>query len=562
MKRNRVGIVSIILGITLVIALLAVSRSDIAETDTGLADIVFSHESGFYDSAFDLQISGSGRQIRYTLDGSGPNADSLLYTGPIRIEDASPGANRYSMNTDVCIEMRGSLLEQAGITSRLGFKAPETPVDKATVVRAVAVDDFGNVSRVYNAVYFVGFDQKSEYDPVNIISIITDPENLFDHEYGIYVLGKTFDDTLVDGELVLPVEPNPGSWPANYKNKGIEWEREANICFFDTERNRVLSGDYGIRIQGGASRYMLPKSLNIYARERYGTGSIQADALFGEDWQLHSVNLNAGGQGLTTKIHDWLINTLVSDTCVLTREYEPYALFLDGEFWGLYWLTPRFKEDYFENKYGLSASDLIVTKTDHVEVGSREDIRLQQQLRQLICDNDMSDPEVFEQVCEQIDLDSWIDYYAIETYISNTDWPKNNTSAWRTRHTGSGEYEDGKWRWILFDVNLSMQLKYTATNTVKKTENRDAVLSSLNENPTFKERLGRRLVELAEDNFAPQRVSALIRRYEEQMKGIMGKEYARFRGDLTEEDFIQGCEDIITFFRERHDYILEQYNVQ
>ena len=557
--RKWMSILRWLSGGALVVAILLLAQNRGAEDLREMRPVRFSRESGFYDEEFWLEMQCDGAEIHYTLDSTPPDANSPLYTGPILIRDASPDPNHYSQITDVCIELKPELLADVGMSPKFGFTTPTEPVDKATVVRAVSVDAFGNASEIVNAVYFVGFDQKTAYDGINVVSITTDPDNLFDYEDGIYVLGKTFGDTLVDGHVVEPVSPNLGNWFANYKNKGIAWEREASICFFDADRRLVLSGNYGIRVQGGASRFMLPKSLNLYARRRYGSEFIPAADLFGEDWRLHSVNLNAGGQGVATKLHDWLINSLVSDMNVLTREYEPYALFLDGEFWGLYWLTPRFKEDYFENKYGIFGSNIIETKVDYIEVGDDDDFKYYKTLLQLIGDSDLRDPELYERVCQQVDMDSWIDYYAIELYIANSDWPKNNKSVWKTRWTTDRPNEDGKWRWILFDVNLAMDLEDARDDYVKRTASRDAIFASLISNADFRSRLYDKLVELAENQLHPDRVEALVRDYEQRMGGVMAKEYSRFINTRTEQDFIQSCEDMIGFFRERHDYIMEVY---
>lgn len=559
MNQRWRGVLHCLVGVALLAGLLAYGFSLGGRDGQPMTPVRLSVESGFYDSPFYLEMACDRGEIRYTLDSTEPDEHSLLYTGPIRIEDASGNPNVYSMIEDVCIELRTDILEIAGREPKYGFKTPVEPVDKATVIRAVCIDAFGNRSDIVNGIYFVGFDQKEAYDGMNIISITTNPDNLFDFEKGIYVLGKTFDDTLVEGAGVPPALPNLGNWAGNYKNKGKEWEREAYICFFDTDRNMTLSGYYGIRIQGGASRYMLPKSLNIFARKRYGAQTIPAQPLFGEDWQLHSVNLNGGGQGIDTKIHDLLVNTLAADCDILTREYRPYELFLDGEYWGVYWLTPRFKQDYFESKYGIKDGDVIETKVDYIEVGTDEDYGPYKEMLRLIADNDLSDEENYARVCEVVDMESWIDYYAIELYIANTDWPNNNRSLWRVRNVQDQPDCDGKWRWVMFDVNLSMNPERAEDNFVNRTSKRDAIFASLLENRTFVRALRARLVDMANDVFSPERVNAFVDDYAARMRHAMGNEYKRFMNDRTEEDFMRGCEDIKTFFQLRHDYILEEY---
>ena len=552
------GLALCLVGVALLVALLVLGPGQ-GEGDNGegVAPVRLSMESGFYDDSFYLEMACDRGEIRYTLDSTEPDEHSLLYTGPILIEDASSNPNVYSMIEDVCIELRSDILEVAGREPKYGFTTPKQPVDKASVVRAVCIDAFGNRSDVVNGIYFVGFGKKEAYDGMNIVAITTNPDNLFDFDRGIYVLGKTFDDTLVEGAGVPPAIANFGNWAGNYKNKGSQWEREAHICFFDTERNLTLSGDFGIRIQGGASRYMLPKSLNIYARKRYGSESIPALPLFGEDWQLHSLNLNAGGQGVETKIHDLLVNTLVADCDVLTREYEPYALFLDGEYWGVYWLTPRFKEDYFAGKYGCE--DVIVTKVDHIEVGDDSDFKAYKDMLYTIADNDLSDEANYARVCEIVDMESWIDYYAIELYICNTDWPGNNRSLWRVRNGSDQPDADGKWRWALFDVNLSMDTARADNDFINRTTKRDPILASLYDNGTFRKALKEKMVELARNNFYPERVNAFVDEYEGRMRHVMGNEYIRFMNGRTEEDFVEACEKIKDFFRLRYDYVIENY---
>jgi len=559
LKGRRKGILHCLLGVAVIASLLACGLYLGGRDDQTMTPVKLSRASGFYDDAFYLDMSCDKGEIRYTLDSTEPDENSLLYTGPIRIDDASGKPNVYSMIDDVCIELKKEILELAGREPKYGFTVPNRPVDKATVIRAVCVDSFGNRSDIVNGVYFVGFDKKEAYDGMNIITITTNPDNLFDFEKGIYVLGKAFDDALVEGAGMPPALPNFGNWAGNYKSKGRDWEREAYICFFDADRNLTLSGNYGIRIQGGASRFMLPKSLNIFARKRYGTESIPAQALFGEDWQLHSVNLNAGGQGVDTKIHDLLVNTLAADFDVLTREYEPYELFLDGEFWGVYWLTPRFKEDYFEGKYGVKNGDVIETKVDYIEVGTDEDYKLYMEMLRRVADNDLSVDENYAAACEMIDLQSWIDYYAIELYICNTDWPTNNRSMWRVRKPGDQPDGDGKWRWVLYDVNLSMDIPRADNDFINRTSKRDPIFASLLENKSFRRALEARMVELAENYMSPDRVDAFVDDYVSRMRHAMGNEYTRFMNTRTEEDFVESCEAIKTFFRLRHDYIVEEY---
>ena len=51
---------------------------------------VFSIPSGMYNNPFELSLSSEkGTQIYYSLDGSSPETDGILYTEPITVYDRS-----------------------------------------------------------------------------------------------------------------------------------------------------------------------------------------------------------------------------------------------------------------------------------------------------------------------------------------------------------------------------------------------------------------------------------------------------------------------------------------
>ena len=112
----------------------------------------FSAKSGFYNNGFSLTITADdGADIYYTLDGSIPTADSTKYTSPIEIKDASAEENRLSARKDIA----------QPIDAAEDF-VPKSAVDKATVVRAVAIGKNGEQSPVVSNTYFVGFADKAD----------------------------------------------------------------------------------------------------------------------------------------------------------------------------------------------------------------------------------------------------------------------------------------------------------------------------------------------------------------------------------------------------------------
>ena len=259
-------------------------------------------------------------------------------------------------------------------------------------------------------------------------------------------------------------------------------------------------------------------------------------------------------------LRDYLVNALVGDMDVVNRAFCPCALFLDGEYWGLYWLASRFKADYLSQKYGVDADNIVAIKRDRIEIGREEDVKLFEDMVSFIADSNMRKPENYEQACAMIDLQSCVDYFAVEIYIANTDWPLNNYALWRSRRPASNAYSDGRWRWMLFDVEHGMRPEYAKLDALKRAINHEAMFASLMQNEEFSAMMTERLLNLATDTFAPERMDAFIDAYEADMADAIEKKYQRFYGEYSMDDlFYRGCDEVREFFRMRQAYILEKY---
>ncbi len=558
MNYEKIRIIKCLMGIGALILLFVVACVDF----TNEREIEFSKESGFYEDDFYLEINGFEGSIYYTLDSSDPDENSLVYTGPILISDASLNDNVYSKITDVSLFLDERLKEMGLVKEDNVYSVPIALVDKANVVRAVCIDEKGNCSDIITGVYFVGFEEKDRYDNINVISIVTDPVNLFDYETGIYVAGKAFDNFL---ELqTYDRFDNWTTWAtwaeANYRQRGDSWKRAADIAFWNLEQELILSGTYEISIQGGGSRGWLPRNLNIYETDAYDRSELDGVKL-GFGYDVDSLNLFAGAQDSQVKMKDYLVNRLTSDLAFSTRSYIPYELFLNGEYWGTYFLNEKYSKMYFEKNYDVIGNDVVMIKSrGAIELGNSTDRDLYTAMTEYIADNDMADSDNYEIVLQMIDMDSYIDYYATEIYIANIDWPSTNAALWRTKTISPGGYSDGRWRWILYDVNLSLAKTEVEWDGISWAMHNDPVFASLLDNEGFETALEERLVYLADNNFNPERVNPLIDEFEADMAMPMQNEYERFYGENKSiNQFYSGCEEVREFFALRYEYIKDTY---
>ena len=499
----------------------------------------FSHSSGFYGDSFQLEITApKGCTVYYTLDGSIPDETSLVYNGPLLMENATDNQNVYS-----AIE---------GISVYQVVNVPDYSIDKCNVVRAVAVSPLGISSEVVTASYFVGIGGES-YKGCNVVSVVTDPENLFDHHKGIYMLGAIFEDYAVNGDTTR----YPFYWSANYNQRGMDWERPAYMEFFDSEGNLVLQKNGGMRIRGGTTRAWGKKGFNLFSRYQYDGSESFGTQLF-EGYQPAAVSLMTGGNQPILQFHDYAFNNLISQLDVVTAEYKPYILFLDGEYWGFYWLAEKFDQQFFAQHYNVDQDLVVMIKNKAVEVGQDKDIALYTQLEQFVENTDMSVKENFEAACSMIDMESCLDYYASFIYAARSnDWPHYNVGMWRTRTTEDNAFGDGRWRFVIFDCNTAlMGVPQDCTyedNTLEFALEKSAFFRSLWASEEFRQMFRQKIFYIADNVLNSERTTAFADSYIQQMYPVLSENWNRFYTLENDKDveFYASMEDIKNFFVQR-----------
>jgi hypothetical protein len=416
---------------------------------------VFSIESGFYDKAFRLSISTEdGLKVYYTVDSSNPTQDSILYISPIYIYDKSGEANKYRSIQNVY----RTYLEKDPIG--------QTPVDKCFVVRAVAVDDEGNMSKVVTHSYFIGLDK---YKDQKVISLVSDPDGLFGEE-GIYVTGKEYDEwykevmeNTSEGEEI----DTTGRPKENYLQRGIEWERLSNLELFDLG-NIINNQLVGIRVQGNGSRYGVLKRFSIYSRKEY-SGSKWFDTDFFEGIKSHAVVIRSGTINAISQ-------NLASGRAAMNMVEDRIVMFLDGEYWYTSYINEKLSEKYFSEHYGVNENNVIIAYdgTTTTETNTKDTFEY---VTKYVKNNDLSNEDNYVELSQMIDIQSYIDYWAINIYLGNMDVSEsNNAVVWRTYIKENDKYGDGKWRWVINDMDLSL----SDTRAVLENVNTDAEVNSFN----------------------------------------------------------------------------------
>ena len=527
-------------------------------TEAENSGLVLSKEPGFYEKGFDLKIfyrgPHPGGKIYYTLDGSIPTESSALYKEPLHLTDPTPNPNLYASRDDVSAGLQKEKLREAGAIDPPLYAVPSFPVDKCVVIRAVYYKAKGEPAEVETASYFIGYRNRPGYQNLPVVSLVSDPTYLFDPDYGIYVLGSDFDRFVSEG---MPETKKLWFfWAANYFRYGRESEREASVNFFDADHRFLCNQNIGIRIQGHASRSNNPKSLNLYARKSYDGNSSFQCRLENLPYPEKRLNLFSGGSDQDTLFRDYLAMHFGEKENFSTMRFSPCLLFLNGEYWGFYQMAERYDALYFAHHYRVNPDNVVYIKEGEVNLGLSSDLALYEELQKWISENDMTVPENYNKACEKIDMDSLLSYYAFEIYIANGDWPFSNVGLWRTRETGKGKYEDGRWRYVLFDVNGEcMAESKIRDNTLQTAIDHDAIFGSLCNNKEFQQAFLEKLQTLATSTFSKEQVEPFIRNYLQTYTKPMQVHRKRFF-EGSPDPFAKEMQGIQRFFEERASYLI------
>ena len=292
---------------------------------------------------------------------------------------------------------------------------------------------------------------------------MTNPDNLFDPDKGIYVLGNLFMEYKKSGKYD-PDKPFDFHKKCNYCEKGSEWEREASITIFQNGKIS-LEQNVGIRIKGQSTRDKPQKSFRVHARKKYGKKKMKSSTLFPNNKDINGNPITEYDSLCIRAVsdddrdRDLFVNEILYGKIPQGAiEMKESFLFINGEFWGMYVITEKYSEDFFASHYNLSSEDILYTTGDITKEDTPQEIINLFNFMNTYSSKDLSIEENYKEVCKVMDIDSIIEHYAIGIYFAVIDWPNNNYGLWKYNGNkiDGNVFSDGKWRFINFDYDFTM----------------------------------------------------------------------------------------------------------
>ncbi|MCA9214010.1 MAG: CotH kinase family protein, partial [Planctomycetales bacterium] len=506
---------------------------------------------GHYNEPFDVTLTTDtpNATIKYTTDGTWPTEDhGTVVNGPVTItttttlrvgafaENMLPAdvtTNTYIFLEDVFKQTGEGLPEQWGYFDDQGPRRPaRVDANYATDPRIVEDEDYKDTIR-------------DDMRAVPIVSVVVDPADLWDFENGLY---------------------------SNPEQKGTNWERQVSAEWIDVDGSTEWTTNAGMRIHGGWARrpsQTKKYSFKLIFRGEYGDSNLRYP-LFGEDGQkeFQSIVMRGGfndswrdsGNGNNTYMQDqW--------TRAAQRNMGGYAprdryvhLYLNGLYWGMYSPTERMNGEWASAYMGGEPEewDVINTGGAVVEGNSRE----WSQLMRLV--NSRTNPPTYDQIAEVVDVEDFINYFIVNAYVGNWDWPHNNWYASRHRSEGA------KWRFHSWDAEAAFQngISEDRMHDVRNEVGPGQVFLALAGHPEFQEQFGNQVYEALFNDGAltPEANEARLREIAAGADRAIVGESLRWgdgRNDsgrpITRETWTRRIESIIrTYFPRRGERFIDQ----
>lgn len=385
-------------------------------------------------------------QVYYTTDGSIPTQSSTPYTGQ---------------------------------TFELNY---------TTVLRARAFsDDDLDPSAIMTGTYFV-----NTYHTLPVVSLVADPDELWNPENGMLVAGSN-----IDKSRGIPFKN------AIYRQFG-KVEREGHVEVYLQDGTTLLNQGMEFGLQGEYSLDMPQKSFKLRARSSYGSKYFNAKLFDDREYTMYRCFSlrNSGNDCVWTRLVDGFQSRLLDDygATILHQAWNPVVVYLNGVYWGHYNMRERVDQYFVAQHEGVSFDDAdsitILEGNGSLHSGSNS-VRQEYHtmIKRIKNSHPAENPEDLQYILDNIDVDNYLEYMALLMFVGESD--TGNIRYYRI------DYPDGthsKWRWIWYDKDygffkstFNSPVSYTRTIGMGEQKIDNTLFLKLLEVPEYRDRYFRKL---------------------------------------------------------------------
>ena len=433
-----------------------------------VADTKFSHDRGFYDAPFDVQITceTSGAIIRYTIDGSTPTMSHGLIYSP---------ASSITISTTTCLRAMAFLpgWKSTNVDTHTYIflddviKQATNPATGAQVAPPGYPSSWGSVTGDY------------QVDP-DVVG-----QNGRDRFNGLYA-NTIIDDlkTAPTISLVMDIDDWFGSRGIYINQSQDGTERVASIEYIDPNANDEFQVNCAIAMQGGVSgggtslnRW---KSFKLSMRPRFKTLTDDLKATGGPPKLNFKLFADSPVDRHNTFVldavlnHSWLHpSSGQTDTALYVQDqyvadlhnamggYSPHGsyahIYINGLYWGMYYIHERPDHAWAAEMFGADEDEYDAIKHNSGNVinngigGSATANYNSMVSAASAVQSSPASLAIYNTLTQKLDVDNFITYLLTNWFCDNGDWPHKN---WYATHRN---HPDGKWRFHSWDAEHTVE---------------------------------------------------------------------------------------------------------
>lgn len=393
----------------------------------------------------------------YKLASPEPSISSGIISAPTSFTVNCPIGSKLIYTTD------GSTptLTNGTVSNNYSFN-----VDKTSVWRFRVFQNGSLPSEVITR----SFIFKDQNYTLPIISVVTNPDNLYDDSIGVYTVG-------VNGAT--------GRGLGYKSNINMDWERPVNFEYFTSDGTPKVNQEVTFYISGGWSRHWAPSSFKLKAEKQYQLKNSIDYPFFGNKPFIKNKTLlmRNGGNDTSSRAKDALVQHIIhsSGLYVDGQDWNPCHVFLNGKYLAMLNMREPSNKFFGYSNYGIDTDEM-----DAFELGEggfvmqAGDINAYNEWYSL--SNLATSETSYSRIKELVEIDEYINYMATEFYLGQWDWlnNSNNIKGFRSRN-------NGKYHFVLFDLDSAFDYPNMLSMLNGSTKNSPIVIfNKMTKNESFK----------------------------------------------------------------------------
>lgn len=338
-------------------------------------------------------------------------------------------------------------------------------IGKTTVIRAVSIEEGKLPGEVYTATFIIG-----DKHQLPVVSLVTAPGNLWGRN-GIYKSGR-----MSVKEIQVPAHVSYSGSDGSFAiNCALNLHGATTVVAFDK------------------------KSFAVRFQDRFD-GALHYDVFEdGVVTDFSSLIIRTSHESTySSQMHDAFISHIATQASdlVLTQKYKYVALYLNGEYWGLYALRERHSPEHFANYMDTPAENV---QTVRYMIDEKNELW---NLFYFCKRNNLRSEKNYAYVKSVINVESFADWLIYEAYMANVD-VNENIRYYRNP-------VDGLWYMGLADLDLGMMGAKGSFSLMAESFHHGTLVSALITNEEFQHLLATRLAQLLEGPLSDENTAAVI----------------------------------------------------